>query len=65
MTGKAACVVSTNTVSPSNGMEIGEKFHRSAALPQAERQRGQEHGGKARDKEKTLKLPPRKTCVVW
>jgi len=48
-----------------SGLEIEGMFQRSAALPDVERQRGTEHGGKAEDEEKAQKSPFRKTCMVW
>jgi hypothetical protein len=46
-------------------LEIEGTFQRSAALPDVERQRGTEHGGKAEDTEKAQKVPIRKTCMAW
>ena len=39
-------------------------FQRSTALPDVERQRGTQHGGKAESEEKVLKSSFRKTCMV-
>ena len=39
-------------------------FQRSTALPDVERQRGTQHGGKAEGEEKALKSSFRKTCMV-
>src|SRR5882724_651799 len=40
-------------------------FQRSAALPDVERPRGTEHGGKAESEEKAQKSLSRKTCMAW
>ena len=48
-----------------SGLEIEGMFQRSAALPDVERQRGTEHGGKAEGEEKAQKSLFRKTCMVW
>jgi len=42
-----------------------EDIREVSRLPGAERQRGQEHGGKAEDEEKAQTSSFRKTCMVW
>ena len=47
-----------------SGLELEGMFQRSTALPDVERQRGTQHGGKAEGEEKVLKSSFRKTCMV-
>jgi len=47
-----------------SGLELEGMFQRSTALPDVERQRGTQHGGKAESEEKVLKSSFRKTCMV-
>jgi hypothetical protein len=45
--------------------ENKENVSRSTNLPGVERQKGQQHIGKAGNREKALKLLSGKTCVTW
>ncbi|WP_235116375.1 hypothetical protein [Desmonostoc muscorum] len=58
-------VTSVNAVSPTKLGETKKNVSKSTNLPGVERQKGQQHVGKAGNREKALKLESGKTCVTW
>ena len=61
---KNACAVMVNAVFPTKLGETKKNISKSTNLPGVERQKGQQHVGKAENREKALKLLFGKTCVT-
>ncbi|NMG09941.1 hypothetical protein DP117_24855 [Brasilonema sp. UFV-L1] len=58
------CAATVNAVSPTKLGETKKSVSKSTNLPRVERQKGQQHVGKAGNREKALKLLLGKTCVT-